>query len=160
MMRALRFVLLGVAVLTGGCSTPGSTTAPLVPNKVFKLTANTSIPLSGIVGGALVAATIYYVYDPLAPNWEIEESRLDEERFRLSLRMKRYHTGGAGESMQVVKRRVAQLQQELGYGSYQLLEYTEGIDSPTLGAQRTAEAVIKLAQRQDRFADSYLQNLR
>lgn len=62
--------------------------------------------------------------------------------------------------MQVVKRRVAQLQQELGYGGYQLLEYTEGIDSPTLGAQRTAEAVIKLAQRQERFADSYLQNRR
>ena len=99
---------------------------------------------------------IYFIYDPLAPNWEIEETRVDEDTFRLALRMKRYHTGGAGESIQALRRRAAQLQGDLGYGGYQIVEYTEGIDSQTLGARRVADGVIRLVQRRE--ADSFLQN--
>ena len=70
--------------------------------------------------------------------------------------MKRYHTGGAGESMQVVRRRAAQLQNDLGYGGYQIVEYSEGIDSKPLGTQRVADGTVRLLQRQE--ADSFLQN--
>lgn len=104
----------------------------------------------------MVAAAIYIVYDPLAPNWEIEEARLNDDTYRFSLKMKRYHTGGAGESIQILKRRASQLQYEQGFGSYQIVEYTEGIDSQTIGARRVAEGVIRLVQRQQ--ADSFLQN--
>ena len=106
----------------------------------------------------LAAAGILLVYDPLAPNWDIEESRLSEDTFHYSLKMKRYHTGGAGESMQILKRRIVQKQAELGYGAYQLLDYSEGIDSQTLAARRYAEGTVKLVQRQQ--ADSFGQNER
>ena len=78
------------------------------------------------------------------------------DTFRLALRMKRYHTGGAGESIQALRRRAAQLQGDLGYGGYQIVEYTEGIDSQTVGARRVADGVIRLVQRRE--ADSFLQN--
>jgi hypothetical protein len=88
----------------------------------------------------------YVVYDPLAPNWEIEESRLNDSTYRFSMKMKRYHTGGAGESIQILKRRASQLQFEQGFGSYQIMEYSEGIDSQTIGARRVAEGVVRLVR--------------
>jgi hypothetical protein len=48
------------------------------------------------------------------------------------------------------------LQYEQGFANYHILEYTEGIDSQTIGARRVAEGTIKLVQRQQ--ADSFLQN--
>jgi len=144
------------AVILSGCSSTGSSAAPLIPNKAIQLTANTSISLATLATAAVVGAAIQIVYDPLAPNWEIEEARLNEDTYRFSLKMKRYHTGGAGESIQILKRRASQLQYEQGFGSYQIVEYTEGIDSQTIGARRVAEGVIRLVQRQQ--ADSFLQN--
>ncbi|MGL5633179.1 MAG: hypothetical protein ACRDD3_12555, partial [Azovibrio sp.] len=87
---------------------------------------------------------VYLIYDPAAPNWEIEQVRLSEDVFRLQLRMKRYHTGGSGESMMVMKRRAEQLQRELGYSGYQVLEFAEGIESETIAARRFGEGRIQL----------------
>lgn len=130
-------LLIAVAFLASGSSSSGSTG-------------------SSLATAAVVAAAIYVVYDPLAPNWEIEESRLNDNTYRLSMKMKRFHTGGSGESMQLLKRRANQLQYEQGFSGYQILEYSEGIDSQTIGARRIAEGVIRLV-RQDQ-ADSFLQN--
>ncbi len=113
---------------------------------------------STVASVLLVIGAIYLVYDPLAPNWEIEESRLNDDTYRFSLKMKRYHTGGAGESIQILKRRASKIQYEQGFSGYQILEYTEGIESQTIGARRMAEGTIKLVQRQQ--ADSFLQNER
>ncbi|MCK6411302.1 MAG: hypothetical protein L6Q55_02625 [Azonexus sp.] len=132
-------------VLLGGCSSVGGGT-PLVPNKALQLTAQTSIPLASIAATAVVIGAVYLVYDPLAPNWEIEEQRLSEDTYRMSLKMKRFHTGGSGESMQVFRRRASQLQYEQGFAAYQILDYSEGIDSQTLGARRYAEGTIRLVQ--------------
>ena len=118
--------------------------------------SNTSQSLSSAATGVLVAAAIYVVYDPLAPNWEIEESRLNDDTYRFSMKMKRYHTGGAGESIQILKRRASQIQYEQGFENYHILEYTEGIDSHTLGARRVAQGTIKLVQREQ--ADSFRLN--
>lgn len=148
--------LICSAVFLGACSSTNSTGSSIIPNKAIQLTANTSISLANLATTAVVAAAIYVVYDPLAPNWEIEESRLNDDTYRFSLKMKRYHTGGAGESIQILKRRASQLQYEQGFGSYQIIEYTEGIDSQTIGARRVAEGVVRLVQRQQ--ADSFLQN--
>ena len=131
---------------------------PLIPNETIQLTATTSVSLATLATAAVIGAAIYVVYDPLAPNWEIEESKLSPDVYRFSMKMKRYHTGGAGESVQILKRRASQLQYENGYSSYQILEYTEGIDSQTIGARRMAEGTIRLVQRQD--ADSYKMNER
>lgn len=154
-MKAAVFLLAG-AIALSGCSSSGSGGSPLIPDKVIQLTAKNSVSLSSLATAAVVAAAIYVVYDPLAPNWEIEEARLNDTTYRLSMKMKRYHTGGAGESIQLLKRRASQLQYEQGFGSYQILEYTEGIDSQTIGARRVAEGVIRLVQQPQ--ADSFLQN--
>lgn len=138
------------------CSSPAKTASPLIPNKAIQLTAKTSVSLSTIATGLMVAGAIYLVYDPLAPNWEIEESKLNQDTYRFALKMKRYHTGGAGESIQILKRRANTLQYEQGFGAYQILEYTEGIDSETIGARRVAHGVVKLVQRQE--ADSFRLN--
>lgn len=146
------------AALIAATCLAGCGTSPLIPNETIQLTAKTGISLSSLATVAVVGAAIYLVYDPLAPNWEIEESRLSPDVYRFSMKMKRYHTGGAGESVQILKRRASQLQYENGFSSYQILEYTEGIDSQTIGARRMAEGTIRLVQRQD--ADSYKMNER
>lgn len=154
-MKAACFLIAGALVM-GGCSSRGSTASPLIPDKVVQLTAGTSIKLSSLATAAVVAAAIYVVYDPLAPNWEIEEARLNDNTYRLSMKMKRFHTGGSGESIQLLKRRASQLQHEQGFSQYQILEYSEGIDSQTIGARRMAEGVIRLVRQEQ--ADSFLQN--
>ena len=151
-------LMMVAAVSITGCSSTGSTASPLIPAKSIQLTTTTSVSLSTLATAAVVVAAIYFVYDPLAPNWEIEESRLNDDTYRFSLKIKRYHTGGAGESIQILKRRASKIQYEQGFSGYQILEYTEGIESQTIGARRMAEGTIKLVQRQQ--ADSFLQNER
>jgi len=160
-MKICKILLLCLFSLAGvaGCSSTGNSTAsPLIPDKALKLTAQTSISLSNLATGALIVGAIQLIYDPLAPNWEIEEARVSESIYRFSLKMKRYHTGGAGESIQILKRRARELQVAQGYAAYQLMEYTEGIDSQTIGARRVAEGTIRLVQREQ--ADSFMQNER
>jgi hypothetical protein len=140
-----------VASTLAGCGT-----TPLVSKNSIQLTPTTSLSMSTLATVAVVGAAIYLVYDPLAPNWEIEESKLSPDVYRFSMKMKRYHTGGAGESMQALKRRASQLQYENGFASYQILEYTEGIDSHTIGARRVAEGTIRLVRGPD--ADSFKLN--
>lgn len=94
--------------------------------------------------------------NPLGANWDVEEVRLSENTYRLSMKMRHIHTGGAGEAIQLFKQRASQLQYENGYHSYQILEYTEGVDSRNIIARRMAEGVVRLVQQQQ--ADSFLQN--
>lgn len=143
---------LAIIVSLAGCSS-GS---PLVPDKALQLTSGAAVKLSSLAAGAVFAGAIYAIYDPLAPNWEIEESRVADDTYRFSLTMKRFQTGGAGEALQVLKRRAGQLKSEQGYAGYQILDYAEGIDSRTLGARRVAEGAIRLVQRQE--ADSFNMN--
>lgn len=148
----MRILALLGALFAAGCSS----TSPLVPAKSVYLTGSSTISLASLATGAVIAGAVYMIYDPLAPNWEIEETRLTADTYRFSLTMKRYHTGGAGEAMQVMKRRASQLQLEQGFGQYVIAEYSEGIDSRTLGARRIAEGTIRLVQRQE--ADSFSLN--
>lgn len=148
--------LVSAVLALSGCSSTSGGGTPLIPDKAIQLTAGTAVSMSTLVAAAALGAVAYVVYDPLAPNWEIEESRLNDSTYRFSMKMKRYHTGGAGESIQILKRRASQLQYEQGFGSYQIMEYSEGIDSQTIGARRVAEGTIRLVQRQQ--ADSFLQN--
>lgn len=142
----------GLAVLVLALAACGTPVSPLIPEKaIMQLTSDFGVTVAGLAG----AAAVVLVYDPLAPNWEIEEVRQGEDVFRYALKMKRFHTGGAGEALQVLHRRAARMQREQGYGAYQLLDYSEGIESQTLGARRFAEGTLKLVQRLE--ADSFLQ---
>lgn len=141
--------LFGLGLCLAACSA----THPLVPDKMIYLSGGHAVSLAGVAGAAAVIGTAYLIYDPLAPNWEIEEVRLSEDSFRLSMTMKRFHTGGAGEALQAFKRRAGQLQEQFGYRQYLIAEYQEGIDSQTLGARRVANGLIRLGQRLE--ADSF-----
>ena len=101
---------------------------------------------NGIVAAeALVlGAVIYYVVDPLSPNWQIEEARMGDNRFRISLRKKRFATGGDGEATQLFYRRAEQIVRENGYAGYTVLEFGEGVESTVPIAQRVAQGVIQV----------------
>ncbi len=142
------YVAVGLSALALSLSACSSTGA-----SAFTLTTNTTLKTNVVLGAA---AAIYLIYDPLAPNWEIEETRLPDDSYRLSMKMKRFHTGGSGEAIQVLKRRARQLQEEQGHVGYEIAGYSEGIDSQTLMTRRVAEGTIRFVKRED--ADSFALN--
>lgn len=89
---------------------------------------------------------LYFVYQPFAPNWSLEEARLDQQTYYLRLQAKRFRTGGDGEAMMVLKRRAQQLQAEQGYTGFRVLDYSEGIESGTPIAQRFSHGIIQLVR--------------
>lgn len=118
----------------------------LIPNVKIGLSPSNTISLEQLAYGAAGAALLYYVFDPLAPNWEISEAKLADDVYRLSLKMKRFHTGGDGEALMIVKRRATQLKYEKGFADFQLVELNEGIESSTPIAQRYSEAIVRLVK--------------
>lgn len=89
---------------------------------------------------------LYFVYQPFAPNWSVEEARLNDDTYYIRLQAKRFRTGGDGEAMMVMKRRAKQLQHERGYASYKIVDFSEGIESSTPIAQRYSEGIFKLVR--------------
>ena len=146
MRKGLALLLMGV-LFVSGCTTSSmledrGVSGDLVQNVAILGVAHKLLAPSS--SDMFLYGMAYLIYDPVAPNWEIEQVRLSEDVFRLQLRMKRYHTGGSGESMMVMKRRAEQLQRELGYSGYQVLEFAEGIESETIAARRFGEGRIQL----------------
>lgn len=138
--------ILAAALVAAGCGTLSGTyprSNPLLPAASLHLTENTTVSLEKLVTYAGVAGLAYLVLDPLAPNWRIEEAALGQGEYHLSLRMKRLHAGGDGEARQVFHRRAARLAREGGYAGYEVLAYSEGVESG-LPAQRVGEGVIRL----------------
>jgi hypothetical protein len=118
--------------------------SPIVPNASLKLTPNFSLSLESM----LIGAAIYYFVDPLAPNWEGEMRRVSDDTFSISMRSKRFRsTGGDGEAGRVFKRNAAQIVREGGYAGYDVLAYSEGIESELLGALRYAEGTIRINKK-------------
>jgi hypothetical protein len=58
--------------------------------------------------------------------------------------MKKFITGGEGESAAVLRRTAETLRKGRGFSEYAILEHSEGIESHVLIAQRVAHAVIEL----------------
>jgi hypothetical protein len=48
--------------------------------------------------------------------------------------------------MSVLKRRATQIQHEHGFTGYRILDYSEGIESNTIGAQKYSEGIIQFAR--------------
>jgi hypothetical protein len=95
-------------------------------------------------GDLILLGLAYVIYDPLAPNWEIETTRVSEGVFRMQFFMKRFHSGGEGEASYVFRRNARRIAQAAGYDDYQVLRYEEGIESATLAARRFGEGEIRL----------------
>jgi hypothetical protein len=102
-----------------------------------------SYPLDKTVYWGAWAATAYLILDPLAPNWEIQEARFPENHVHFQLAMKRYYAGGAGEARVVFHRRAKELMRAGGFASYEVVEYSEGMESSMLGAKRMAEGIVR-----------------
>ncbi len=118
--------------------------SPLVPDASLKLTPNFSLSLENM----LIGAAIYYFVDPLAPNWEGEMRRVDDDTFSISMRAKRFRsTGGDGEAGRVFKRNATQIVAEGGFRGYDVLSYSEGIESELIGAVRYAEGTIRINRK-------------
>jgi len=128
--------------VNGVRSYPASGTT--VPNTLLKLSPNISVELEKLVIWGAYAGVAWLVLDPLAPNWEIEEAPLPDHHIHFSLKMKRYYAGGQGEARPVFHRRAKDLMQYNGFDSYEVVEYSESLDSSVLGSQRTATGVVRM----------------
>ena len=118
--------------------------SPIIPNASLRLTPNFSLSLENM----LIGAAIYYFVDPLAPNWEGEMRRVTDDTYSIAMRAKRFRsTGGDGEAGRVFRRNAEQIMREGGYSRYDILSYSEGIESETLGAVRFAEGMIRISRK-------------
>jgi len=152
----MRFIVASaLALALAGCGGLNTTrmngsfpkAGSIIPNDNVNLSPSVSIPLEKIVFWGAYASAAYLVLDPLAPNWEIEEAKFPEDRYTMSLHMKRMYAGGAGEARTLFHRRAGELMRAGDYASYQVLEYTEGMESSVLGSQRVAAGVIQLTKK-------------
>jgi hypothetical protein len=112
----------------------------LIPNKALQISQGFSLSAENIV----LIGLIDWAVDPLAPNWQLAQAPLGTDRVRISLRKKRFTTGGDGEAAQLFMRRAEKLTHDGGYTAYAVLEYSEGVDSIVPIAQRVAQGVIEL----------------
>ena len=144
----MRRLLIPLCVL--GLSACGTTTknfpssGTLLPNVSLRVAPGIAYTVEQIALAAGAGAAVYLVYDPLAPNWRIEESPIDATTYACSLRAKPFRTGGDGEAMQVLKRRALELQRENAAVGYRILAYSEGVVSSTPFTERVAEAKVEL----------------
>lgn len=136
--------LLAAALLAAsGCSSiEGETRKPrmLIPAKELNVSSSLSISAESLVA----AGVIFLIIDPLAPNWKVEIEPMGSRLYRVELTMKRFITGGEGESYQVIRRTAEKLRREGGFNYYFILEQSEGIESRVPIAQRVAHAVVEL----------------
>jgi hypothetical protein len=158
MMRGKAAFSIALLLAASGCTTIHDTSSDinkailgsgvdekaLIPDRTIAISSTVSYPLEKVVYWGLWIGVAYLILDPLAPNWTIEEARLDPQLVHFDLKMKRYYAGGAGEARQVFSRRAKALVRAGDFATYQVLEYNESLDSSVLGAQRRAEGVIRL----------------
>jgi hypothetical protein len=145
-----RFAALTVLVLAGGCSAVmtgapvtdrvGNSVSTVIPNKSLAVSSSLVVP----VEAAVLAAAIYFVVDPLSPNWTIEEVYLGERRYRIVMRKKRFATGGDGEPLQVFRRRAEQIALQNGASGYTVVEFGEGVESTLAAGQRLAWGIVEI----------------
>jgi hypothetical protein len=141
----------------GGCAVmdyPGPTSlggtlpaqGPIIPETTLNVTNSLQISLEKLVFWGAYAGAAYLILDPLAPNWDIEQAAFPDGHYHFSLKMKRFYAGGAGESRVVFHQRAKELMRRGGYDGYQVLEYSEGMESSVLGSQRVSQGVIRLTR--------------
>lgn len=150
-MRKSRNVILVAAALSAltGCTSlsyvvPAEGT--IIPDGRVNIAPHTSYSFEQIAAKIMLGMAINVVYQPFAPNWQLEEAVLDERTYYVRMQAKRFRIGGDGEAMMIMKRRAQQLTYERGYTSYRILDFAEGVESSTPIAQRFSEGIIQLVK--------------
>ena len=135
-------------MLAACSSSPNSTTYQPDDHLTKVIVEAATYPLEKTVYWATWVAIGYLVLDPFAPNREVVEARFPENHIHMQLSMKRYYAGGAGEARQIFHRRAKELMRAGGFTGYEVVEYSESLDSSVIGSQRKAEGVIRLNRTQ------------
>lgn len=151
-MQKILALLVGLAV--SGCGvipivegpTGGAFIGPLIPDGTVQVTPTKAYSFEALGAMAITADLIFSVYDPLAPNWSIKETVINDETYHLALEAKSFRVGGDGEAMMILKRRALKLQREKGFSGYRILDYSEGIASSTPFTHRFSEGTIQLVR--------------
>lgn len=133
--------LIPFTAILAGC---GSQT--LIPNETVPIAPTYQPTVAAVVAVVLVGVAAYYIVDPQAPNWEVKIDQLDETRVAINLRKKRFAAGGDGEAREIFRRKAQQITEENGFAGYQILQFSEGVDSETTYARRVSRGVIELAK--------------
>lgn len=146
-MKAPLIAALTLALAAAGCSTldrslPSRTTS-VIPNTQLRLTPGYTTTPEKLIYFAGAAYVAYLVLDPMAPNWEIEEAKLSDDTYFLGMKKMRTRPGGEGEARMVFRRRAEQLARAGGFAGYDIVSYSEGIQSDLI-AQRVGEGVVQL----------------
>lgn len=146
MRPSLAPLTLGIlaAAFASGC-----TTSPNQPGAkgAFGLSGSMLTTPYSIVPGVnplIVGAAAAAAYNAFLPTWSADDMPIGQNRYRISLRKKTFSSGGGdGEAAQVFKYRAEQIAALHGYESYEILEFTEGLDSSgPLGTRRVAQGII------------------
>lgn len=146
-MTARLSAALLAALLAAACSSLDrslpSATSSVIPDTKLRLTPGYTTTPEKLIYFAGAAYLAYVVLDPMAPNWTIEEAQLSEDTYYLGMKKMRTRPGGEGEARMVFRRRAEQLARAGGYAGYDIVSYSEGIQSELI-AQRVGEGVIQL----------------
>jgi hypothetical protein len=154
-MKFLQRLVASVCVLAlGGCgllddryaplTADLAASAPLIKDRTLNISPSVTLPLESVLFWGAYTAAAYSVLLPFAPNWDVKEAAFHDDHVLMTMKMKRFYTGGAGEARHVFQQRAKELMLQGGFNGYQIVEYSEGMDSSMLGSQRTARGVVQL----------------
>lgn len=137
-MTQRNLVCLALSLCLIGCQGPG-------PSGSYGSSSIEGTLPPGIYSGrvpmaAMAGAAIYYLYKD---NWSVEETKTGGDRFHLALKKNMLRENGDSEAGMIFKRRAGEIAAEQGYDGYRIMEFSEGIESTTFGAQRVAQGVIE-----------------
>lgn len=82
--------------------------------------------------------------NPVAPTWIVNARKVDAGVFALSLRAKHFRKGGDGEAFLVIRQYAEQLQRAEGAAGYQIIDYSEWIESGVPFSYRAAKGKVVL----------------
>jgi hypothetical protein len=119
--------------------------SPIIPDETVKLTSTMSFTAADVVMTGAVVGLAYLIIDPLAPNWDIHETKLSDTRYRIDMRKKRITTGGDGESIDLFHRQAEHIAANAKAPGYLVLSWNEGVESQFPIARRWSRGVIELA---------------
>lgn len=135
-----------LAALAAGLAAGCSTLQQVPSSAVGGASAVVLADKAGYTGIEYLAAlgVAYALYDPWAPNWELDVTALEENRLRFEMRLRALHSGGEGEARRIVARNAARLARERGYSGFELIEFEEGVESTRPFARKVASAEVRL----------------
>lgn len=112
------------------------------------LATSLALAACGTVAEVPVARNLAsWTLNPLSSNWVVEEAPAGDDRVRLTLQMRRFHAGGAGEARMVFHQRAREIARLNDYDDYQVIEYSESLNSAMFASQRTAEGIVLFTRK-------------